>query len=511
MGDLSIELTAPNGVKYTQPIGLFIDNEWVESKKGQLVITVDPAQEKEICAVHGADGKDVDIAVQAARRAFRGKWRDMDTSDRGDLLNKLAALIQEHAKVLATIDTWDSGNTINSTLNGDIPDAVACLKYYAGWTDKINGTVIDPSPSKLAYTLREPLGVVGAIIPWNFPFVNIVWKMAPALAAGNTLVIKAAEQTPLSALYIANLVKAAGFPPGVVNILNGFGREAGQAIATHPDIDKITFTGSTSTGREIMKMAASSLKRVTLETGGKSPLLVFPDADLEQAVRWSHRGIMSNQGQVCCSTSRIFVHDQIYDQFVESYLREVENVSKVGNPFEDDTFQGPQVTKQHFDRILSYVETGKKDGATLACGGQAYKDINGKGLYIAPTVFTNVTENMRIYQEEIFGPFVVICRFNEEGEAIEKANNTVFGLGAAVFTRDISRAIRVSKKIESGTVWINSTNDGDVRVPFGGYKQSGIGHELEFKDRLYHVVFSEEYRKVAGIDASDLYEVNSLR
>lgn len=337
-------------------------------------------------------------------------------------------------------------------MNGDIPDAIASLKYYAGWADKINGTVIDPSPSKLAYTLREPLGVVGAIVPWNFPFVNIVWKIAPALAAGNTIVIKPAEQTPLSALYIADLVQKAGFPPGVVNILNGYGREAGHAIAAHPEVDKITFTGSTSTGREIMKIAASNLKKVTLETGGKSPLLVFPDADLEQAVRWSHRGIMSNQGQVCSATSRIFVHDQIYDQFVQAFLKEVEMISKVGNPFQDDTFQGPQVTKAHFDRILSYVESGKKDGAILACGGQAYKDINGKGLYIAPTVFTNVTENMRIYQEEIFGPFVVICRFSQENEVIEKANNTVFGLGAAVFTQDISRAIRASKKVESGSM-----------------------------------------------------------
>lgn len=329
--------------------------------------------------------------------------------------------------------------------------AISLLRYYAGWADKIHGKVIDPNPDKLAYVLREPIGVCGAIIPWNFPLLNIVTKLAPALAAGNTIVIKVAEQTPLSALYFATLVKKVGIPAGVVNVLNGAGREVGSAIAAHPGIDMITFTGSTPTGRQVMKTAAGTLKRVTLETGGKSPLLVFPDADLEQAVRWGHRGIMSNQGQVCSATSRILVHADIYDDFVHRFKAEVEKISKVGDPFLSDTFQGPQVTKDQFNRVLSYVEAGKQEGAQLVCGGGAFKNVGGKGLYIAPTVFAGVTDNMTIAQEEVFGPFVVIAPFTDEAEAIEQANSTIFGLGASVFTRDISRALRVSKKIHSGS------------------------------------------------------------
>lgn len=299
--------------------------------------------------------------------------------------------------------------------------------------------------------LREPIGVCGAIIPWNFPVLNLVTKLAPGLAAGNTMVVKVAEQTPLSALYFANIIKEAGFPAGVVNILNGAGREAGSAIAAHDGVDKITFTGSTPTGREIMKTAAGTLKRVTMETGGKSPLLVFPDADLEQAVHWGHRGIMSNQGQVCSATSRILVHEDIYDRFVTLFSEEVAKISKIGCPFSDDTFQGPQVTKGQFDRILSYIETGKQEGARLVCGGTAQKDVRGKGLYIAPTVFAEATDNMKIVQDEVFGPFVVIAPFKEEAEVIERANSTIFGLGAAIFTQDISRALRVAKNIQSGS------------------------------------------------------------
>ncbi|PGH15174.1 hypothetical protein AJ79_02539 [Helicocarpus griseus UAMH5409] len=471
-------LTAPNGINYTQPLGLFIDNEWVASKKEDRIISINPADESEICSEEAAGSEDVDIAVNAARRAFDGKWREMDTSFRGDLLHKLATLVEQHADVLATIDAWDNGKTYNAARNEDVPDSVAILKYYAGWADKIHGTVIEPNPSRMAYTSREPIGVCGAIIPWNFPLVNIVTKLGPALAAGNTLVVKVAEQTPLSALYFANLVKEAGFPRGVVNVLNGMGREAGTAIAAHPGIDMISFTGSTPTGREILKTAAVNMKRVILETGGKSPLIVFKDADLEQAVRWGHRGIMSNQGQVCSATSRIFVHEDVYDRFLALYKDEVQKVSQVGDPFKEDTFQGPQVSKAQFDRVSSYIDTGKREGAKLLCGGEACKNMSGKGLYIAPTVFTDVSDSMTISRDEVFGPFVVISKFNEEKEAIKRANDSVFGLGAAVFTRDISRALSVSKKIESGTVWINSSNDSDGRVPFGGFKQSGIGLEL---------------------------------
>jgi aldehyde dehydrogenase (NAD(P)+) len=305
------------------------------------------------------------------------------------------------------------------------------------------------------------------------------WKLGPALACGNTVVMKAAEQTPLSILYFANLIKEAGFPPGVVNIINGHGRVAGAAIASHMGIDKVAFTGSTATGKEIMKMAALNMKNITLETGGKSPLLVFDDADLEQAVKWSHIGIMSNMGQICTATSRILVQEGIMDKFIEMFREHVKTTSKVGNPFEDETFQGPQVTKAQYERVLSYIEAGKSEGATLALGGEAYKNVgDGKGFFISPTVFTHVKDDMKIFREEVFGPFVVISSFKTEEEALSRANNTTYGLGSAIFTKDIVKAHRVARKIEAGMVWINSSNDSDFRVPFGGVKQSGIGREL---------------------------------
>jgi len=304
------------------------------------------------------------------------------------------------------------------------------------------------------------------------------WKLGPALACGNTVVIKAAEQTPLSILYLATLIKAAGFPPGVVNVLNGHGRSAGAAIASHLDIDKIAFTGSTATGREIMKMAAVNMKSITLETGGKSPLLVFDDSDLDQAVKWAHVGIMSNAGQICTATSRILVQEGVYDKFVEAFSEHTKKTSTVGDPFKDETFQGPQVTKAQYERVMAYIETGKSEGAKLASGGVAHKDVNGKGFFVAPTIFTDVSDSMKIYKEEVFGPFVVIGSFKTEEEAIERANDTTYGLGSAVFTQNIMKAHRVAKRIEAGMVWINSSNDSDFRVPFGGVKQSGIGREL---------------------------------
>ncbi len=392
---------------------------------------------------------------------------------------KLADLVDAHAETLATIETWDNGKPYAVALNEDLAEVSGCLRYYGGYADKIHGQVINTSPAKFAYTMREPLGVCGQIIPWNFPLAMTAWKLGPALACGNTVVIKAAEQTPLSILYLATLIKEAGFPPGVVNVLNGYGKDAGAAIASHLDIDKIAFTGSTATGRQIMKMAAVNLKNITLETGGKSPLLVFEDADLDQAVKWSHAGIMSNMGQICTATSRILVQDSIYDKFVAEFKNQVHAVSKVGDPFHDETFQGPQVTKQQYERVLSYIDAGKSEGATLLTGGEPHKDAaGGKGFFIAPTVFTNVTDNMRIYREEVFGPFAVIASFATEAEALERANDTTYGLGSAVFTRDLERAHRVARGIEAGMVWVNSSNDSDFRIPFGGVKQSGIGREL---------------------------------
>ncbi|KAF2084476.1 aldehyde dehydrogenase-like protein [Saccharata proteae CBS 121410] len=479
MSDLTVELTAPNGVKYTQPTGLFINNEWVKSTHGEKITSINPTDETEITSVYAADPEDVDLAVKAARKAFKDpSWRDIGGTERGDLMLKLVQLVEQHKETLATIETWDNGKPYSVALNEDLAEVTGTLKYYAGYADKLHGQVIDTTPAKLAYTIREPIGVCGQIIPWNYPLGMAAWKLGPALACGNTVVMKAAEQTPLSILYFANLIKEAGFPPGVVNILNGHGRKAGAAIATHMDIDKIAFTGSTATGREIMKMAAINMKNITLETGGKSPLLVFDDADLTQAVKWAHIGIMSNMGQICSATSRILVQEGVYDAFVEAFKEEVKTTSKVGDPFHDATFQGPQVTKAQYERVLSYIEHGKSEGATLVSGGVPHKDVNGKGFFIEPTIFTGVQDHMKIFKEEVFGPFVVISSFKTEEEALERANDTTYGLGSAVFTKDITKAHRVARHIEAGMVWINSSNDSDFRIPFGGVKQSGIGREL---------------------------------
>jgi len=480
MSDLSVELTAPNGKKYTQPIGLFINNEWVKSSDGEKITSINPSDESEITSVYAASADDVDKAVAAARAAFEDpSWRDISGTERGDYLFKFSRLIDEHKETLATIETWDNGKPYQVSLGDDLSEVINTIKYYGGWADKVHGQVIETSPAKLAYTIREPIGVCGQIIPWNFPLAMAAWKLGPALACGNTVVLKAAEQTPLSILYLANLVKEAGFPPGVINIINGHGRVAGAAIASHMGIDKVAFTGSTATGKEIMKMAAINMKNITLETGGKSPLLVFDDADIEQAVKWSHTGIMYNQGQVCTATSRILVQESVIDKFIEAFKEEVKKTSKVGNPFEDETFQGPQVTKAQYERVLSYIESGKSEGATLAMGGEAYKNVGeGKGFFISPTVFTGVKDDMKIYREEVFGPFAVISSFKAEDEAIKRANDSTYGLGAALFTKDIVKAHRVARRIEAGMVWINSSNDSDFRVPFGGVKQSGIGREL---------------------------------
>lgn len=368
------------------------------------------------------------------------------------------------------------GKPLKAALNDDLEEVIGTFRYYAGWTDKLHGqTTSGPGSSqKLAYTIREPVGVVGQIIPWNFPLAMAAMKLAPALACGNTVVIKASEQTPLSILYLATLIQKAGFPPGVVNILKGLGGVTGSSLVTHPHVDMVAFTGSTVTGKEIMRLAAGTMKRVLLETGGKSPLIVFEDANIEQAAKWACFGSMYNQGQICTATSRILVQKDIMAGFID-LLEQAVGAIKVGDPFRDDTFQGPQNSKQQFDRVLNYIETGKAEGATVVAGGTA---VPGKGLYIKPTIFTNVDENMSIWKDEIFGPVVVVKGFTSEQEAVKLANDSIYGLGAAVFTKDIQRAHRVAAKIVSGTIWINSSNDGDVRVPFSGMKQSGIGCEL---------------------------------
>ncbi|KAG9666749.1 aldehyde dehydrogenase, partial [Aureobasidium melanogenum] len=477
MANLFVDLTAPNGKTYKQPLGLFINNEFVKAESGATITSIYAADETEIATVQAAGPKDVDTAVKAAKVALKSPaWKLLPATDRGILMNKLADLMEKNVELLATIDAWDNGKPYSEALTGDLPEAIGTIRYYAGFADKSFGQTISTTPQKFAYTIRQPIGVVGQIIPWNYPLSMACWKLGPALACGNTVVLKAAEQTPLSILVFATLVKEAGFPPGVVNLINGYGREAGAALVSHPDVDKVAFTGSTATSRTIMKLAAGTLKNITLETGGKSPLLVFDDADLEQAVKWSHFGIMSNQGQICTATSRILVQKTIYESFIQAFRDRVMSTSVVGDPFEEKTYQGPQVTKQQYDSILSYTERGKSENATLVCGGGPVEGT--KGYYIAPTVFSDVTDDMRIYQEEIFGPVVVISSFDTEDEAVARANNTTYGLGAAVFTKDLQRAHRVSAEIEAGMVWVNSSQDCDPRVPFGGVKQSGIGREL---------------------------------
>ncbi|KAK1460125.1 aldehyde dehydrogenase [Colletotrichum melonis] len=480
MSGLSVELTAPNGVKYTQPTGLFINNEFVKSAKGELIDSIDPATEEKIASVQAAEVEDIDKAVKAAHAALRHEsWKGISATDRGALMYKLADLIEQHKETLATIDAWDNGKTYADALEIDLSECVTVIRYYAGWADKTYGQTITSIPQKFAYTLRQPIGVVAQVIPWNYPLSMATWKLGPALACGNTVVLKAAEQTPLSILYLGTLIKEAGFPPGVVNFVNGLGRVAGGALVSHPLVDKVAFTGSTATARAIMGEAAKTLKNITLETGGKSPLLVFGDADLEQAVKWSHMGIMSNQGQICTATSRILVQEDIYDEFIPKFLETLKATSKVGSQWDKDTYQGPQVSKVQFERVLEYIDIGKNEGATLAAGGEPLNiGGKGKGFFVAPTVFTNVTTSMRVWGEEIFGPVVVIARFKTEEEAIALANNSQYGLGAAVFTQNVERAHRVASEIEAGMVWVNSTQDSDPRVPFGGVKQSGIGREL---------------------------------
>ncbi|OQD67597.1 hypothetical protein PENPOL_c003G05283 [Penicillium polonicum] len=480
MANLSVQLTAPNGHTWTQPTGLFINNQWVKCSTGEKIASINPTTAKEITSIHAASAEDVDKAVKAARAALNNpSWRDLPGIDRGKLMNRLAQLIEDNRATLATIETIDNGKPYSVSFNDDLTETAETIRYYGGYTDKVFGQVIDTTPDKFAYTVREPVGVCGQIIPWNFPLAMAAWKLGPALACGNTVVLKPAEQTPLSILFLANLIVEAGFPPGVVNIVNGHGAIAGAALASHMDVDKIAFTGSTATAKQIMKMASVNLKNITLETGGKSPLIVFNDADLEQAVEWAHIGIMYNQGQICTATSRILVQDEIYDRFLEAFKAQVKNVSKIGDPFEESTFQGPQVTQAQYDRIMSYIDVGKSEKATLISGGKPFTGVgDGKGFFVEPTVFTDVTPKMRIYQEEVFGPFVVIARFSEEKEAIEMANDSTYGLGSALFTTNLTRAHRVAKKIEAGMVWINSSNDSDWRIPFGGVKQSGIGREL---------------------------------
>lgn len=417
---------------------------------------------------------DVDIAVKAARKAFNGVWRTTTPSERGTYLTKLADLLDAHIDTLAAIESLDNGKSL-SMAKVDVGLSSGCLRYYGGWADKIHGKTIDTDHETFNYTRHEPVGVCGQIIPWNFPLLMWAWKIGPALATGCTVVLKTAEQTPLSGLYAATLVEKAGIPAGVVNVISGFGKTAGAAIASHMDIDKVAFTGSTVTGRTVLQAAAkSNLKKVTLELGGKSPNIVFNDANIENAISWVNFGIFFNHGQCCCAGSRVYVQSGIYDKFVEAFkARTAKNV--VGDPFAADTFQGPQVSQLQFDRIMSYIQSGKEAGAKVETGGNRIGD---KGYFIEPTIFSNVSSDMKIMQEEIFGPVCSIAKFETEDEIIKIGNETTYGLASAVHTSNLNTAIRVSNALKAGTVWVNCYNLLSYQVPFGGFKESGIGREL---------------------------------
>jgi len=459
------------------PTKLLINGKWVDSASGKTFPTVNPSTGEVITQVAESDAADVDKAVSAARAAFeKGPWRRKITaSGRGVLMNKLADLIEKHADELAQLEALDNGKPAHIARMADLTLTIACYRYYAGWADKIEGKTIPVNGPYFSYTKHEPVGVVGQIIPWNFPLLMQAWKLGPALAAGCTVVMKPAEQTPLTALCVGELIMEAGFPEGVVNLLPGYGPTAGAAIARHMDVDKVAFTGSTEVGHLIMKAAAeTNLKRVTLELGGKSPNIVFADADMEQAIEGSHQALFFNQGQCCCAGSRLFVEEKAYDEFVDKSVARAKSRT-VGNPFDKSTEQGPQVDQDQFDKVMGYIDSGKKEKATLATGGGRVGD---KGYFIEPTVFTDVKDDMKIAREEIFGPVMTILKFKDMDEVVERSNKTMYGLAAAVWTKDITKAHAIADSVRAGTVWVNCFDVFDAGAPFGGFKQSGLGREL---------------------------------
>jgi aldehyde dehydrogenase (NAD+) len=454
---------------------MLIDGKFRDSKSGKTFATINPATEEVIAQVAEGDAADIDLAVKAARKAFdSGPWRKTDARDRGRLLNKLADLIEQHFDELAELETLDNGKPINESRNADLPLVIDCLRYYAGWADKIHGQTIPIRGNYFCYTRREPVGVVGQIIPWNFPMLMVAWKWGPALAAGCTVVLKPAEQTPLTALRMGELAMEAGFPAGVINVVPGFGETAGAPLVAHKGVDKIAFTGESTTGKLIMKNAADTLKRVTLELGGKSPNIVFADADLDSAVEGAMLGLFLNQGQCCCAGSRLLVQEPVYDAMVER-LAERTKKRQLGDPFDAHTEQGPQIDEAQFKKILSYIHKGKEQGARCVTGGERF---GKKGYFVKPTVFADVKDSMAIATDEIFGPVMQVLKFKDVEEVVERANTTDYGLAAAIWTRDIGKAHGIANRLRAGTVWINCYDVFDAAAPFGGFKISGIGREL---------------------------------
>jgi aldehyde dehydrogenase (NAD+) len=452
----------------------FINNQFVNSVSGKTFPAMNPATGEKLADVQEADKADVDLAVAAATEAFK-TWGKSDGQYRCNLLNKLASLIERDTQELAMIESLNNGKPVAVAAAADLPLTVDCFRYYAGWSTKLQGKTIPISGNYMCMTLHEPVGVCACIIPWNFPLLMLAWKLAPALCCGCTVILKVAEQTPLSALRMAELFVEAGFPPGVVNILAGYGPTAGAALSEHPDVHKVAFTGSTEIGRIILKASASSnLKKVSLELGGKSPMIVLKDANLDKAVELAHFALFFNQGQCCCAGSRVFVEEEIYDAFV---AKSAERARKriVGNPLDAGTEQGPQVDKEQFDKIMGYIESGKSEGARLVCGGSR---VGTKGFFVQPTVFADCRDDMKIFREEIFGPVISITKFKTLDEMIARANRTNYGLAAGVLTNNLPRALHLAREIRAGTVWVNCYDVFSAAAPFGGYKESGHGRDL---------------------------------
>ncbi|XP_041014594.1 benzaldehyde dehydrogenase, mitochondrial-like isoform X2 [Juglans microcarpa x Juglans regia] len=465
-------VSPPVQVNYTQ---LLINGQFSNAASGKTFPTLDPRTGDVIAHVAEGDTEDVNRAVAAARKAFdEGPWPKMPAYERQRILLRFADLIEKHNDELAALETWDNGKPYEQAAKIEVPMLARLMRYYAGWADKIHGLIVPADGPYHVQTLHEPIGVVGQIIPWNFPLLMYGWKVGPALACGNTIILKTAEQTPLSALLASNLLHEAGLPPGVLNVISGFGPTAGAALSSHMDVDKLAFTGSTSTGKVVLQMAAkSNLKPVTLELGGKSPFIICEDADVDKGVELAHSALFFNQGQCCCAGSRTFVHERVYDEFVEK-SKALALKRAVGDPFKVGTQQGPQIDTEQFEKILGYIRSGVEDGATLEAGGGR---LGNKGYYIKPTVFSNVKDDMLIAREEIFGPVQSILKYKDLDDVIHRANSTPYGLAAGVFTQDIDTANTLTRALRAGTVWVNCFDTFDAAIPFGGYKMSGHGRE----------------------------------
>lgn len=462
---------------------LWIGNEWADAEGGHTFGTVNPATEEVIAEVAEARAAEIDRAVASARIAFRdGSWRRMNPHKRSRLLWKLADLVEANADELGLLETRDNGKPYFEARRIDVPSVAQTLRYYAGLADKVQGDTVPVPGPFLNYTLREPVGVVGAIIPWNFPLSMAAWKVAPALACGNTVVLKPAEQTPLTALRFGELAAEAGFPPGVLNVVPGYGETAGAALVRHPGVAAISFTGSTEVGRIIMREAAATLKKVSLELGGKSPNIVFADADLRTAVKGASMGVFYGKGEVCAAGSRILVESAVHDEFVDG-LKALAGKATVGDPMAPTTRLGAIVSDEQLDRVMGYIEAGRREGANLVAGGDQVQ-VNGRGNFVNATVFRDVDPAMTIAREEIFGPVAAVIPFDDVEDAVAKANDSLYGLAAGVWTRDIGKAHRLAHEIDAGTVWVNTYNQYAPGSPFGGYKESGFGRDLGFQSAL---------------------------